>query len=177
MAFLILVSAFFLPGCLWPFGAASQSGVEEAASLPVSVQILNAGLLSGGGEIAFIPFVAGAGAEAGPEVDRLALMIVKGAADAVNRAPSGLRVSTGDDLSGTKFVLDGHIEAFDTDVKWKWVGPGRGDITLKVKGELRDRATGEVVALIFGQKIFRKIKNADEAAYEIGQGIGEGLVN
>ncbi|MBF0122294.1 MAG: hypothetical protein HQL21_02655 [Candidatus Omnitrophica bacterium] len=170
MAFLFFLLIISFQGCLWPFNGAGKS----AESLfPVSVEILNESSFKREGAIVFVPFVAGPDAVAGAEVDRLALVIVKSAADALAYSPSTLRISTEEDLSGAVYVLDGRIEEFRLP---SGLALTRKNGVLRIKGELRRQDTGEVMALISGWKSFRKTQEVPQVASEIGQGIAEGLL-
>ena len=170
MTFFIFLLTVSLQGCFWPFNGPGKSDGDLTS---VSVEILNGTAFKREGAIAFIPFVAGPDAEAGKEIDRLALVIVKSTADALAYSPSTLRVATEEDLSGAKYVLDGRIEEFIPPSGFAW---SRKKGMLRIKGELRRQDTGEVMVLIAGQKFFGIESLAEQSASEIGQEIAEGLL-
>ena len=170
MAFFIFFLTVSLQGCFWPFNDGWKS-VEILS--PISVEILNESAFKREGAIAFIPFVAGPDAEAGGAVDRLALVIVKSAADTLAYSPSTLRVETEEGVGNARYVLDGRIEELREPSGLAW---SRKKGILRIKGELRRQDTGEALVLISGQKYFEKDQDAVFAASEIGRAIAEGLL-
>lgn len=140
---------------------------------PVSVEVIRDDLWAAGGELIFIPFTSGANTEAGAVVDRISLMIVKGTADVLTEKPGVFKYIFDGDAENARFVLEGRIEEFDTASRWRWIGIGKKKGTLKVKGEVRDRLSGALVAMISGVKTFVNVKDSELAAYGLGRVIGE----
>ncbi len=159
-------------GCLWSGHGPASPSVLSAPDA-VSVEVIRDDLWAAGGSVVFIPFTPGANAEACPVVDRLSLMIVKGAADVFTERGGKFSFITDGDAQKAQFVIEGRIEEFDTGSRWKAFGVGKKDVTLKIKGEVREHKTGEVVALIFGYKAFKKTKDSERVAYELGRSLGE----
>jgi hypothetical protein len=161
----IFVLCLFVQGCFWPFSGQRRS-VEVVPA--VFIQTLNEEGFLREGTVAFIPFAAGANAEAGETLDRLTLVIVKAAADALADSSSAIRVETSEDLGASRYLLEGHVEEFRPPSRFIW---RRKDGVLAVRAHLRERDTGRRVALIFGKKDFKRAKDSGQAALEIGQGI------
>ncbi len=159
-------------GCLWFKG----TGVKSLESLQVegvTVSVIRDDLWRAGGQIGFIPFTPGPNAEAGQLVDRLALMIVKGTADSFIEKKGVFSLITDGNIDNALYVIEGQVEEFDTGSWWKFIGIGKKNMTFKIKGEVRDRKTGDVVARITGFKAFRRVRDAEKVAYALGFSIGE----
>lgn len=168
LLFMVVLSS---SGCLW-FG---KKGPEPAND-GVSIQVIEDSLWTSGGALVMIPFTPGTDAEAGPKVDRIALSIVKGFSDAFSSNPdkqARFRLLTGEDVGRARYVIAGRIEEYDTGSHWRSIGIGKKDISLKIKGELRDRETGQVVALIFAYRSFRNAQDTDAVAYTLGNALGQ----
>ena len=165
-----------LCGCLW-FGHGPERAQARAVSVlsgEVSVDVVRGDVLSGGAMV-FIPFIPGANTEAGPASDRVSLMIVKGAADAFTAKAGAFTLITEGDVDNARFVIEGDLERFDAERHSVFLGIGKKKSIIKIKGEVRERSTGEVVALISGSTTYSKQKDAALEAYEMGRAIGEKL--
>ena len=141
------------------------------------MQVLDPGAFSAGGKVAFVPFVAGKEAEAGEELDRMSLMMVKGAADAFNSVRTPWQIVTDENAEEASYVIDGRVEEYGrTRGEGRIPFLGKKTYTLKIRAEMRRVATGEIAAVIFGYKIFRYRKAGERAAYEIGERIAGELI-
>ena len=170
-----MLMALFSAGC---FGTAHKTVIpreKAAVHAPetLAVEVLREDLWIAGGSLVFIPFSPGVNAEAGPAVDHLALMIVKGTSDVFQERPGVFSLITDGDADSARFMIEGRIEEFDRGGSFKAIGIGKRAVTLKIKAELRERSTGQVLALITGFKAFKNLKEADAEAYSIGRAIGE----
>ncbi len=165
--FLLLLPA--ISGCLWPFAVKNKNVTGPLSSGAVSVGVLNPDLLMKGGKIYFLPFSAGVDAQAGEALDRLSLMMVKGASDALEEG-GRFSLLPGDMAGNADITVKGRIETFGPK------GGFRRGLFMAVRGEVRLVRTNETMALIYGQKDIVNVKNgADQAAYAIGFDIGKKL--
>ena len=140
-------------------------------------QIIDVPRLQQGTNIAIIPFKAGVGVEANEELDKIALMIVKGVADVfADDQESRFNILTAENSQEADFIIQGHI----TGVK----GPSRvsrwilfkGQKTLDVDGKMVDAQTGETIA-VFADKTETKEADYKELGYRIGKNIGLFIVS
>jgi hypothetical protein len=154
-------------GCFWPF--TSQKRVESvpAVSDGVSVEVLDAALLKKGGKLYFMPFSAGADAEAGDTLDRVALMMVKGVSDALSEGGSGFVLVDGQDAANADVVIRGHIEQF------KLQGTFKKTVLIKVRGDVRAvRENENIIALVYAERQAEDPgAGADKVAYDFGYAI------
>jgi hypothetical protein len=175
----ILISGAILltsSGCLWPFGS-NRSSVSGSVPAPaILVEILQPKILANGGKLVFIPFTAGADAEAGQQMDRLSLMIVKGASDAFQEGPSSIQVIDQGDPDAADMILEGHIEEFRSVRSRKPIGLGKIPGVVVIKAEVRARHTNEVLALISSRREFRDNRKVESLALDVGRQIAEQLI-
>ena len=168
--FLFCVSA---SGCFW------SSREVRPSSGPVnnlSVEILRADLLAQGGVVMVLPFKAGPGAEATPALDRIALSIVKGAADTFSRESSRLVYKVPDSAAEADFVLEGHIDQFQTS-GWGDRMLLKNKALIQIKGDLRKIRSQEVVALIYDQReTINDAKSLQLTTYSMGVDIARELI-
>jgi hypothetical protein len=163
LAFLIFCMT--VSGCFWS-SSKPKPGVEHAKTM--SVEVLRSDILAKGGAVLVEPFKAGSDAEATPALDRFALLIVKGAADALDNEGGRLSYKASDGPGNADFVIEGHIDQFRI--------PGtmdkmmfKKDATVRIKGELKDIQSGEIIALVYDQrKAINDPKGEEMAAYAIG---------
>jgi|GEM_PF-2524655 len=162
-------------GCLWPFSSVKSVPLTNATTA-IRAEVLRPDLLAKDRKLVFIPFAAGVNAEAGPQLDHLALMMVKGASDMLKNNPSSIQMIDQGEPDTADMVLDGHIEDFHSRGGWTAMGIGKKAGVLLIKGEVQDRRTNDVLVLISGRKEFREAKEAEAVAYNIGQEIAEQLI-
>jgi hypothetical protein len=149
-------------GCMWPFGgrrhALSSAGLNDG----VSIEVLNAPVLHAVKKVYFMPLSAGADAEATQELDRLALVMVKGFAEAASRGAIFELVS-GDDAVHADILIKGHVE------EYKVRGHFKKTVTLKVRADVRDARNDDVIALVYAQRVCpKKQRDLELAFYEMG---------
>jgi hypothetical protein len=177
MMFMKMIAGFsmllLLNGCLW-FGSSPAPRLDRvSATNMVSLEVLDTDRWNAGGSLIFIPFTPGAGAEAGPRVDRIALMIVKGFSDYTAGHRGVFQLLTGENALQAQFILDGRIDEFEPAGSLRVIGIGRKKVALRVSGEVLDRETGEVIARFKGTRLYTDIRDTDLAAGDIGQELGE----
>jgi len=168
----VVISLFVLlglSGCLWPFSGGHKNPEAGVVPVSVSVEVLNPARLKTGGKLYFAPFSAGVDAPAGEAIDRMALMMVKGASDILATGSRFVLVS-GDDAASADIVVRGRIETFRPKGGFK-----RG-VVMEVRGDVRGAHGEEVLALIYDHRdAADALKSADQAAYAVGYAIGEKL--
>lgn len=164
---LTLVMALGASGCFWPFAGTKDRGGRTAADDGVSVEILNAASAGKIRSIYFEPFSAGTRAQAGEDLDRLALMIVKGFSDACEKEGRCVLLP-GSEASRADAVMTGHIEEFEVRGHFKKTA------LMSIRADLRAASDNDVVALIYARRSFRdKGKSSDQAAYDMGYAVAQ----
>jgi hypothetical protein len=163
-------------GCLWPFGANKPVVSGSVPAPAISVEVLQPKILANGGKLVFIPFTAGADAEAGRPLDRLSLMIVKGASEALRGGSSLIQMIDQGDPNAADMVLDGHIEEFRSAKGGNLVGMGKRPGVVVIKAEVRARHTNAVLARISGRREFRDNKQTEPLALDVGRQIAVRLI-
>lgn len=157
-------------------GSSAQVPTDvRRSSGPLSIEVLRPDVLEHGGAVMIGLFKAGADAEATPLLDRFSLTILKGIAEVLGEGSSRLKYVNADAAVPADFVIDGHIDEFR--------GPGlvdrmllKSNFLVRIRAEVKDMKSGEVVALIFDQQsVHNDRKELDSTAYAIGIGIGQEL--
>lgn len=186
-----IIVSFLIIGCSHiPFiGKVPQSSESTAQSNESEEQplepnkfvekgrIISTEALQKGKNIAIIPFTAGVGVEANNDLDKVALMIIKGISDAFADDHSGKHdhfdILTAESSETADLIVQGHISSLKSPSKVKkWVLIN-GQKTLGVDGKIVDARTGESV-LIFEdtQETGIKKETHDQLGYRIGKNIG-----
>ncbi len=170
-SFFLLFSILVVCSGCWRPWSHPVSRVASPVDSGVSVEIIRDDVWQTGGSLAFIPFSPGDKAEAGPELDRIAFSIVKGFAEGLSDERSHFSFLTDNDAAGARYVFGGRVEEFSTGSSWMTLGMGKRRAFIKIKGEVRDHETGEVIAVVFVAKDFDNVKEADRVAYAIGRAL------
>jgi len=163
-------------GCAW-LSPKRESPVKTSGFIKVE-KVINVDQLKEGGNLLIVPFRAGAGVEANEELDRIALMFVKGITDELKDNRPYFKILLADEADKAQVVIRGHVIELKRGSNFKkWFG-GQRKISLTVKGKMINERTGEAI-LIFTDK--RDTENKDEThshlGYLIGQGIGRFIVS
>lgn len=145
-------------------------------------RIVNAQRLKEGKNLAIIPFKAGVDVEANEELDKTALMIVKGISDAFAEDHTGkhayFNILTAENSSEANLIAKGHIVKMTRLSKIRrWISFNRKKI-LSVSGKITDIKTGETV-LIFTDHAESNVKSEEyrELGYRIGKNIGRFILS
>jgi len=114
-------------------------------------KIVNAQKLKQGKNIVIIPFKAGVGVEASDDMDKIALMIVKGIYDAFDYDKTGkhahFNILTAEDIQKPDLVVKGHITEVVKRSKFKrWIML-KSKKSIGIKGKVVDVQTGEAVVI------------------------------
>lgn len=164
---MLLMISVLASGCLWPF-ASSRSPSPAIVRDSVSVEILNPEALAKAARVYFMPLAAGPEAEAGEALDHLALMVVKGCSDAMEKN-GRLTMVTGDAAHDADLVIKGHMQELKLKVRDRLVA-------MTVRADVRLRASDEVIAIVFAERNAAGARvSADQAAYDVGYVLGEKL--
>ncbi len=139
-----------------------------------SSQVVDPKRLKEGGKIAIIPFAAGADVEANEELDKIALMIIRGVSETLSDAHENLKVVFDEDAKTADFILEGHVTALTAPGTLdRWV-MGNRKMELSVKGKLVDQKTQQLVAVFTDHK---KSQNKGEDFRQLGFKIGQDIAN
>lgn len=176
---------FLFAGCSHiPFlGQPSRSSQETAESVALEPslgannlvkkgRVIDAPRLQQGGNIVAIPFKAGVGVEANQELDRIALTIVKGIADALeDDRESRFNILTAEDPQIADFIIQGHITKSDGPSRVRRWMLLKGQKTLGITGKVIDAQSGEAVA-VFSDTAKTKEEDFKGLGYHVGKNIG-----
>lgn len=167
----VLVVPCFLAGCLWgPKPAAPQKA-------PPDNRVVDSARLEKGGDLLIIPFRPGVGVEATDEVNRVALMAVKGISEVIKENETSFRLLGGEEAQKADFVVKGDISRFEKSSRLKkWLLIPK-QATIEIKGKMVEQESGKVV-LYFAQQVTSKIRERDllTIGYDIGRKIGKFLL-
>ena len=145
-------------------------------------RIVDAKALQQKQKLAIMPFKAGANVEASDELDRVALMIIKGISDAFLRSQDGnhghFQILTAENFSEADLIVRGHITDLISPSKIRRLLPLKAKKTLGVAGKILKSETGEVV-LIFNDREASDDTQDDysQIGYRIGKNIGEFILS
>ena len=200
MKILILVEciivAFLINGCSYiPFiekspqlpetvtqSAAPEKQLLESNNFVEKGRIISKQALEKGKNIAIVPFTAGVNVEASSELDKVALMIVKGVSDAFADDHSGkhdhFSVLTAEDSQAADLFVQGHIRSMKNPSRVKSCVLLKGQRALSVDGKIVDATTGESV-MIFEDVQATNVKDEghDQLGYRIGKNIGRFILS
>jgi len=193
LCFVFLLSAVGCGHINVPFlgKSSNQSKTDEKSrtqATPLSAEfvdkgrIVNAQKLQQGRNIAIIPFTAGEAAESTQELDRVALMIVKGVVDAFADDHSGkhahFNILTSENSKDADLIVKGHITAMGGPSKLKRWMPISNKRKLSVEGKITDVQSGEVV-VTFTDHAETKVETDDykQLGYDLGKNIGRFILS
>jgi len=161
----------------------SQKQPEATASTFIDKgSIINAQKLQQGRKIVIIPFTAGEGAESTDELDRVALMIIKGVSDAFNNDKTGkhthFTILTAENSKEADLRIKGHITEMGKPSKLKRLVLLSGKRKLGIEGKITDIQTGETI-VIFNDHAQSQTEDDDykQLGYNIGKNIGQFILS
>ena len=148
-------------------------GVNQLANVG---RVNNAARLYEGGNLLFVPFRAGSGVLATPELDQLAMMTVKGFIETLNKKSMPFIILNASNADAAELVVRGHITKLDESAGIKnWIGAK--SVSLAIEGEIIDQKTGERIVYFSHQKsASEKAKSKMVLAYEIGQEMAQFII-
>jgi hypothetical protein len=150
--------------------------LESASSLK-DARIVNVERFKEGGKLVILPLKAGVGVESNKELDKIALMIIKGVSEILERENGKITVVFDDGAEDADLIMKGHIVERTVPGKMKKFVLMNKNIELGVEGKLIDRNTGETIVVFSDQqKTNLKEGNFLQLGYTIGQNIGQYIV-
>ncbi|OGX36388.1 MAG: hypothetical protein A3C36_02130 [Omnitrophica WOR_2 bacterium RIFCSPHIGHO2_02_FULL_52_10] len=145
-------------------------------------RVVNRARLQQRQNVLIFPFHAGVGVEATDNLDKIALMIIKGITDTFDSDQTGkhdhFHILTAESQEPAELILKGRFtEVAGPSTLKKWL-PLTGRWSLGVSGKLMDAKSGEVL-VIFTDKEATDDKNDDtmKLGYQIGINIGQFLLS
>ncbi len=138
--------------------------------------VVNQQRLKKGGALLITPFFPGAGVEATPLTERMALKAVQGMVEVLRNQGALFKILTASNAEKADLTMKGEIRKFlrPHGIK-KWLSLKK-PVVLKMNGKIRDEKTGEVI-LYFSESVTstkaRDEKAYLEMAYQLGKKIGK----
>jgi len=178
---LCLITSCILSGCsskLFSFGRSQKSIIADEISTENHVKIVDPKRLREGGSLYIVPFVPGQGVEANTEVNKIALMLVKGLTECLREGSIPYVILSPEDAKKADMILSGHITRFEKTKGVKnWI-PGQKSSFLEVSGKMRDEKTNGLI-LHFRVPEVQKKQTVDfnSWGYELGRQIGKEILN
>lgn len=172
-------------GCGWFSGkpkAAASSLIEPQVVEPLKFvrdgKVVDAHALKEGGKIVIIPFKAGSGVEATDQLDKTALMLVKGIADLLEKEGASFEVLTGENAADADFVIKGYItKVSQPSLVGRWI-LGNNRIGLEVEGRMVEaHSSRSILVFAHGQKARMKEKDHKQLGYLLGEDIARFLIS
>jgi len=190
LCFVLLLSTAGCGHINVPFLGKTSGQLKESTSKATPVltefvdegRIVNAQKLKQGKNIAIIPFTAGVGAVSTDDLDRTALMIVKGVSDAFADDKTGkhahFNLLTAENAKDADLVVKGHIVVMSEPSKFKKWTPLSNKRKLSVEGKITDIQSGETI-VIFTDHEQAKAKDDGfkQLGYDIGKNIGRFILS
>jgi hypothetical protein len=174
MKVLILLIILGLNGCAWL--SPHRSSQPEAVISLQSGRIIDKEVLDKGRTVCIIPFSPGVNVEANANVNRSALMIVKGLSEALKERNSNLKVVFGDEAEYADLLITGRItEIKRTPFYKRWLR--YPDILhMEIDAKMIDPANDRTVALFQNKKdSHNKQQTLQELGFMLGKDIGNYL--
>lgn len=169
--YFLLITFLALSGCAG--SKAERPRVTKSQGFTDTNRIIDQERLKMGGHLLIIPFKAGEGVEANDELDKIALMMVKGIAEELTSSNAPFSIMNSGNFNDSDLVIKGHVVKIDQTKGLKKLIPGKMEIVLKVSGELIDRKTNERL-LVFSQQRTQRDPRGDfkSLGNTIGHDIG-----
>ena len=164
----LVVFSVLLIGCGW-FGSKHAAPLKKAEFIKTE-QIVDAHRLKKGGKVLIIPFSAGVGVEATNDLDRGALMIVKGIADVLKEEGSFFKILDSNNAQDADFIIKGHFVGLreKTDATLLFFKKQK-IYYADVEGKISDPKSGETL-LVFADS--KKTEGENETLKDLGYAIG-----
>ena len=161
---------------------ASDESLLVANEFVKKGRIVNRARLQQRQNVIIIPFHAGVNVEATDDLDRIALMMIKGITDTFGADQTGkhdhFHILTADSQEPDNLVLKGYFTDLSGPSTLKRLLPLTNKQSLGVSGKLMDAKSGEVL-VIFTDAVTTDDKNDDtmKLGYQIGINIGRFLLS
>ncbi|MEW5894680.1 MAG: hypothetical protein AB1650_02815 [Candidatus Omnitrophota bacterium] len=131
--------------------------------------------LSKGGDVLILPFSAGTAVRATEDLDRIALILVRGVEDGMHECSGFEFVRDPAKAAEADLIIQGRIERFDVVDRWMRYFGGRRKRLISIEGELSD---GDGVTLgFFKLKNIKNYQDMSETSFLLatGKAIGNSL--
>ena len=168
--------------CCVLFGCASSPHGNSLAATDNNTidtnKVVDASRLTKGGNLLIIPLRAGAGVPATEELDKISLMFVKGAIEALQKGHSPFKILNASNAESADLIIKGHvIRLSESQGLKRWIKKEKR-LDLGVDAEMIDEKTGQTVLYFLRQKTaIQKSEDYKSMAYDLGQDIGQFILN
>ena len=168
--------SMLLSGCF--SSAPVKSSSSGIVSSRVTGKVIKEDVFKKGGTLVILPFKAGVNAVASPQLDRVTLMIVKGAVDYLAEQKTPFKVLTTEDQGSPQLVIEGYVDDLSHSGKMSRMAMRPKTTTLSVNGQMVISGTHDRV-LIFQQtkSIPDPKRDGLDIAYQTGQDLGRFIVD
>lgn len=147
----ILCSSLLILGWGCAAGSAKHSlkkeSLEQSESDYSAVVLRPSFLKKEGASLIVMPFTAGVGVEANKELERLSLMIVKGAIDTLNKEGTRFKILFAQEADQADFIIQGHItHRINPEARRGWMFRPQ-EAVLSVESKMTERKSGNLVLI------------------------------
>lgn len=169
--FILVIVCFVFSGCF------SSSSVKSSSPRATGTIVKEAEFKKGG-TLVILPFKAGANAAASQKLDRVAMMIVKGAVDYLAEQRTPFTVLTTEDQGSPQLILEGYVDNFSYSGKMSRMVLRNKETTLSVRGQMVVAATRDRIFVFQHKKTMPDPKKDGlDVAYQTGQDLGRFIVD
>lgn len=159
-------------GCFSSVPKAASPVVADQIEIPTG-KIVNREVFSKGGTLVVLPFKAGVGVSANQQMDRMSMMIAKGAIDYLVEQKTPFTILTTQDQGNPDLIIEGYIEDIDSPGKVGRLVLRQKQTTLHITGQMVMSGTKERVMIFQNTKTMPDPKRDGlEIAYQMGQDLG-----
>ena len=163
----LLISILTLSGCIGT--QVEKPTISVNHGFADTNRVIDPQRIKQGGKLLIIPFKAGEEVEANDELNKVALMMVKGIAEELKVQDSPFTILTAEDADTADLIIKGHVVKMNQTIGLKkWI-PGQNGIDLKVNGEMIDKKSNKRL-LVFSQQ--KTGKQPQEDFKSLGKNIG-----
>lgn len=171
--FILILCVGVFAGCFAHAPAKDTSKSKPA--IAVNGNVLSHERLKQGGKVGLALFKAGPQAESNEQLDRLAIVLLKGMRDRLETAESRLIITN--NAEEADFIISGYIEEFTQPGKFQRVVMRKKKSNFAVSGEMWSRGSGQKVLVFSSLCTFTgKNPNVQGAVYDMGLSIGDFLI-
>ena len=174
--FILVIMSIIFSGCF------SSTPVKSSSSAFFSPRatgtIVKEDEFKKGGTLAILPFKAGVNAVASQQLDRVALMIVKGMIDYLSEQKTPFTVLTTEDQGRPQLVIEGYVDDFSPSGKMSRVVLRNKKTTLSVSGQMVITGTRDRLLVFQHTKSMPDPKkDGFDVAYQTGQDLGRFIID
>ena len=174
VVFALVVFSLVLSGC---FSSVPVKSSSSASSSRATGTVIKEAEFKKGGTLVILPFKAGVGAVANPQLDRVALMIVKGMIDYLAEQKTPFTVLSTEDQGRPQLVIEGYVNDFSQSGKMSRMIHGK-KTTLSVSGQMVVSGTHDRLFVFQHRRSMTDPKRDGlDVAYQTGQDLGRFIVD